>query len=353
MKYYASRFFIKSHPRAPKTSKIMRTGEIPPGIRRFTGKGGLVMLTLTSRNLLLMLFLTGFASACSVRKVAIKKLGDALAEGGSTFASDDDPELVRSAVPFSLKLMESLLAESPRHKGLLLAAARGFTQYAYAFVQEDADEMETRDLAVSLQMRTRARRLYLRARKYGLRGLEVNHPGFEQSLRADPPRGAAVAGKADVPLLYWTAASWGSAISLSKDDPALVAEQPMVEALIDRALSLDETFDEGAIHSFLITYEMARQGAAGDPAQRARMHFARAMELSGGHQAAPLVALAEAVSLSRQDRREFKQLLDQALAIDPDAWPEDRLVNLVMQRRARWLLSRIDELFLDSEEGKP
>ena len=39
--------------------------------------------------------------------------GDALAGTGSTFASDDDPELVGEAVPFGLKTMESLLAESP------------------------------------------------------------------------------------------------------------------------------------------------------------------------------------------------------------------------------------------------
>ena len=36
----------------------------------------------------------------------------------------------------------------------------------------------------------------------------------------------------------------------------------------------------------------------------------------------------------------------QASALDPDAAPNSRLVNLVLQRRARWLLGRVDELFL-------
>ena len=49
-------------------------------------------------------------TGCStIKKVAINKMGDALAEGGTTFTSDDDPELVKAAIPFSLKLMESLL----------------------------------------------------------------------------------------------------------------------------------------------------------------------------------------------------------------------------------------------------
>ncbi|MFN3409866.1 MAG: TRAP transporter TatT component family protein, partial [Limisphaerales bacterium] len=110
--------------------------------------------------------------ACSVKRLAVNKLGDALAGGGTTFASDDDPELVKQAVPFSLKLMESLLAESPKHRGLLFATASGFTQYGFAFVQQDADELEDTDFTRAQELRARARRLYLRARDYGLRGLD-------------------------------------------------------------------------------------------------------------------------------------------------------------------------------------
>src|SRR5271170_3150505 len=125
-------------------------------------------------------------SSCSVKKYAINKLGDALAGTGTTFASDDDPELIRAAVPFSLKLIESLLAENPRHEGLLLAAARGFTQYSYAFVQEDADEAEDTDRVRATALRARAAKLYVRARNYGLRGLEVKHAVFTARLRANP-----------------------------------------------------------------------------------------------------------------------------------------------------------------------
>jgi predicted anti-sigma-YlaC factor YlaD len=52
------------------------------------------------------------------------------------------------------------------------------------------------------------------------------------------------------------------------------------------------------------------------------------------------------VSVQKQDVKQFESLLQQALAINPDAHPETRLANLVMQRRARWLLSRKSELFL-------
>jgi predicted anti-sigma-YlaC factor YlaD len=292
---------------------------------------------------LLLAVLAG--SGCSVRRYAMNQAADALAQSGTAFASDDDPELIKAAAPFSLKLMESLLAENPRHPGLLTSTASGFTQYAYAFVQEEADEVEPRDFAAAETMRARARRLYLRAQRYGIRGLEVKHPGFGAALLADPKATVRTATKADVPLLYWTAAAWGSAISLSKDNPELVGQIPPMEALIDRALELDESYGQGSIHTFLISYEMSRPGG-GDPAARARKHFERALVLSRGNDASPLVALAEAVTIQKQDVKEFESLLNRALAINPDAHPDKRLLNTVMQRRARWLLSRKSELFL-------
>ena len=297
---------------------------------------------------LITLGLTVIGSGCSVKHMAVNKVGDALAGGGTTFASDEDPELVKAAVPFSLKLMESLLNENPRHEGLLLASATGFTQYGYAFVQEDADEMEDKDLVAAEEMRGRARRLYLRARNYGLRGLEVRHKRFEKALRANAKTVVSAANAKDVPLLYWTAISWAAAISLSKDNPDLIAELPCVEAMMNRALALNEAFDYGAIHVYFITYEMSRSGGTGDPATRSRQHFERALALSGGQQAGPMVSFAEAVCVQKQDLKEFETLLHQALAINPDLKPEWRLANLVMQRRAKWLLSRTDQLFLRS-----
>jgi len=296
--------------------------------------------------LLAVLSLAVLASGCSIRRLAVNQVGDALAGSGGSFSSDDDPELVKAAAPFSLKLMESLLAESPHHQGLLLASARGFAQYAYAFVQQDADEMEGKDLAAAEAMRERARRLYLRARNYGLRGLSERHRGFEKTLRADAKRAMDSVGVKDVPLLYWTGVSWAAAISLSKDNPDLIAELPIVEAMIDRALVLDERFGDGAIHSFLISYEMSRPAGVGDPVARSKKHFDRAMELAGGKLAGPLVSYSEAVCVQQQDWKGFESLLKQALTINPDATPEWRLVNLVSQRRAKWLLSRTDELFL-------
>lgn len=287
------------------------------------------------------------STGCSARRYAINKLGDALSGSGTAFASDNDPQLIRDAVPFSLKLMESLLAESPRHRGLLLATSSGFTQYTYAFVQQDADQLEATDLAASNESRARARRLYLRARDYGLRGLEVRHRNFTRALRDNPREAVKTVAKAEVALLYWTAAAWGAAISVSKDQPELIADQPIVEALIDQAYQLDPDFDHGAIHGFLIAYQPARPGISKDEAaRRAREHFDRAVALTDGQAAAPFVSYAESICIRQQDRAQFESLLQRALAIDVNHRPEWRLRNIITQQRARWLLSRVDDLFI-------
>jgi predicted anti-sigma-YlaC factor YlaD len=276
--------------------------------------------------------------SCSIQKLAVNKLGDAMAAGGSTFSADDDPELIGDALPFTLKFIESLLAESPRHRGLLLAATRGFTQYSYGWVDLKAAELQSTDYEASAFQSARAKRLYVRARDYGLRGLG----GTENALRAST--------REDVPLLYWTAAAWALAISKSKDDPESVADLPVIDALIRRARQLEPDFDSGAIDAFLVSYEMARNLDAAAAEKTARMHFQRAVELSGGNLASPFVALAESVDVPKQNRAEFRELLGKALEVDINRRPEWRLQNVIAQRRAAWLLRHIDDWFLEGEE---
>lgn len=284
---------------------------------------------------------------CSIRQLAINSLGNALAEAGDTYSSDEDPELVAGAIPFGLKTIESLLAEAPRHEGLLYAAASGFTQYSFAFVEQKADFLEDEDWDESVHQRDRAKKLYIRARDYGLRGLEVEFDDFTARLRRDPQEVLAEARVEHVPLLYWTAAAWASAAALSVDDSDLSADQFLFEAMMRRALELDEDWEYGAIHDFFLAYEGGRPAAAGGSVEEARQHFERAMTLSRGLRAFPLVSLAETVSVAEQDREEFEELLQQALAIDVDALPAVRLANLVAQKRARWLLGRTELLFIE------
>jgi predicted anti-sigma-YlaC factor YlaD len=283
---------------------------------------------------------------CSIRQTAVNKIGDALANTGSNFAADDDPELVGQAVPFGLKTMEGLLEESPKHEGLLLAAASGFVQYAYGWVQMEADVVEATNLARATELRGRAQKLYLRAREYGLRGLELDTPGLRPALQRDAKAALAGTKRKHVPLLYWTAMAWAGAIALKVNDSELSADQPVVEALARRALELDPCWGLGSIHEFFVSWESARSTIGGS-LERAREHYAADLGCAQGRRAFPYVVYAESVSVATQDKAQFQELLEQALAVDVSRKDDQRLANLLAHKRARFQLGRVEELFVE------
>ncbi len=304
----------------------------------------------TCCSALLTLLLAAVAPACSPKRVAINSIANTLARGGDTFGSDRDPVLVRDAAPFSLKLIESVLAETPKHRGLLVTACAGFTQYAYAFVDLDAEMLKLDDYSRHSRLQERARTLYVRGRDYCLRSLEFGHPGLRAKLAQAPDAAVAVLQKEDVSLIYWTAASWGKAIALGLDRPDVAGDVPLVQALARRALALDESFGEGAIHELMITLE-SLPAAMGGNRERARQHYERIIDLAHGNAAGPHLTYAMGVLLPQQQRAPFAAHLRKALDVDVDREPRLRIANIVAQRYARYLLEHLDQLFLEDREA--
>ncbi len=275
---------------------------------------------------------------------ATNLVADALS-GPGTLGEDDDPELVRDAAPFGLKTMESVLASQPKHVGLLTSLASGFAQYGYAFVQQDADiaEFEGKSSLAKVS-RLRAKKLLLRGRDYGLAGLELSSPGITEKLKSMRGLTEAVAPlkKEDLPLVYWTAAAWALAISNGKEDMGLVAELPAPEALMRRALELDETWDGGSVLEFFVSFEAARPGGT---EAGARQFLDRAVALKSGLRLGVQVSWAEGVLVQAQKREEFEAVLKAVLAADVNATKQGRLANTIAQRRAKLLLDHADDLF--------
>ena len=291
--------------------------------------------------------LVSVSTSCSLKARAVNTLADVLAESEVVYLSDEDPELVAEALPFNLKMIETLLASSPDHRGLLLSATTGFTFYAYGFVEPEADRIEDEDFALAEVIRGRAARLYWRAYRYGIRGLELNHPGLGNTLSIEPESTVAPLEPEDVPLALWTAAALGGAIGVSKDDPEATADIAVVGALLERCLDLDPNYGEGILYELLVIYESQRFG--GSP-EKAREYYRRALELSRETRASTWLLWAENFSVPDQNVVEFKDLLNKVLAFDVDQYPKDRLLNILAQRRARWLMGRVDELFLEGDD---
>lgn len=308
--------------------------------------------TLPTRGLFPTLLLFLSLQGCSVKGMAMNSIADALSGGGTgVYLTDDDPALVGEALPFSLKLMETILQERPDHEALLVATASGFVLYGHGWVRQPAVELQFTDLPEARAAEDRAKKLFLRARGYAGRALELGAPGILQDLREDPGTAAERLGKRGIPAMYWYAAALGSAISSDKNDMDLVADLPVVSALLNRALVLDEGWNSGALHELLLV--VSASGSTGEEgAGTPEEHFRRAMELNEGRSIGPLVSMAETVCVQQQDRARFNRLLREALNFDVNAYPEMRLANLISQKRARWLLAETDEFFFDEADAR-
>jgi predicted anti-sigma-YlaC factor YlaD len=302
-------------------------------------------MQLNSVGLLFTALALAALSACSPARMAADLAGKAMTGSGDVYASEEDPELLIAALPFGLKTMESLIETSPRNANLRLGAARGFAAYAYLVQQLEAGSNSS-SVADRRALDHRVAQLFLRGRKHAVAGLELRYPGFTEALRADRAAALARTGPEDAELLYWAGAAWSGAIAADKRDLGRVAELPIAASLVVRTAELDENFDGGSAHEFLMLYEAGRPGGTLDAAEA---HYRRAIELSGGTSAGIHVGYAEVIAVARQDRAAFRRELDAALAVDPDVAPERRLTNVLAQRKARRLIEQIDLLFLESE----
>jgi len=284
-------------------------------------------------------------TGCSINTLVANAL---TGEGASTvFTGDSDPELVRDALPFAIKMYEALLYTTPRHQGLMLTTGSLFVMYANAFVHGPADRLPVYEWRAREEALARAKQLYLRGHRILLDALEQRHRGFtaaaesEDTLRPFLQRFR----RRDVPLLYWIVASGLAAYSVDVFDFELAAYIPRWHLMIERAFELDPDFGGATLDEFLVLYFASLPEMLGGDRDRARYHFGRAMEKTGGSSTSALISYARSLSIPEQDFDTFEERLQAVLAINPDDNPATRLMTILDQRTARWLLDNAYNFF--------
>jgi len=302
---------------------------------------------------LAVVFLIVSLGGCSLQKLAINKVAGMLSGSSSSsdvFSSDNDPDLVGQALPFAIKLYETLLASAPNHAGLRLRTGSLYIMYANAFVETPADMTPRRDMEAKEYLMARAKNLYLRGRDILLTALEKKNPAIRRQLKDRQYQEAmAPFGKQDTDLLYWTALGWLAAFSVNPFDMTLGQTVPQTRAMIERVEALEPGYGHGSLDAFYVGYYGSLPDYLGGDAAKAREHFARAQALAGKSDTSSLISLATTVSVKEQNAAEFKELLGRVLTFDPDSSPANRLVNILNQRKARWYLAHIDDFFIETE----
>ena len=272
------------------------------------------------------------AAGCSQR-ILVRMSTPLISAGFESLSEEGDLQLAEHAAAANLKLLDAAIKTDPNNKKLLQLACRGYSGFALAFVPEDENE--------------RARDFYGRARSYGLRALkrdrrfrtigEMTTDELKAALRKCVRR--------DVPRLFWPALAWGFWINLSRDKPAALAELPKVEAIMERVIELDERYFHGGPHLFFGTIYGSRTRMLGGDPVRAKKHFERNIEISGGKFLLTYYFQARYLAIQNQDREAFEQLLNKVEDAPSDLLPEQRLLNSVARRRASDLLLEVDDYF--------
>ena len=216
------------------------------------------------------------AGCSSIMSSATTGLADSLR---SAVLDQNDLETVRQGAPAYLLLIDGLIADNPKNVDLLLAGASLYSSYADAFV----DNPE------------RAARLSRKARDYGWEALCRGYRdacGIWSAPYDEFERVVNGMGRKQVPVLYGTGAAWASWIKANSDDWSAIADKARVDAMMQRVVALDETYEGGAAFLYLgILATLLPEASGGNP-ELGKTYFERVIELSNGRNLMAKVLLA-------------------------------------------------------------
>ena len=284
-------------------------------------------------GLLLLLILLFLLSACFPSKKLTVGAAATLLEGvAKSSYKQSDLRMIREGMPAYLMLMDGMIEIWPDQETLLIAAAQGYSAFASNFVEDQDKEY--------------AKLLFEKGRHYALRSLErrglkdpVQKPfdDFKEDLRNS--------GKKDAPYLFWGATCWASWISLNLDSMEAMAELPRVELMMKRVMELDERFNYGSPHLFMGIWYASRPKIAGGDLKKSREHFLRALDFGQGKFLMAYIYYANYYARQALDKDLFISTLQKVLDAPVDRAPDLTLLNTVAKKKAKELLTHVEEYF--------
>jgi hypothetical protein len=249
----------------------------------------------------------------------------------ASILNQNDPELVHSGVPAYLLLVDGFIYQTPDSEDLLAAGAQIYALYGSRFSTDPAA----------------AERLTAKARDYGRRSICLV---YESACRWDGLSYEAFVSELakvnsrQIDYLYAYALGWLSYLDATSTDLSAVAELPWVEAAMQRALELDESYQAGAIHTWLGIIQSLRPPALGGQPESAQAHFERALELSGGSDLSVKVEYARRYARLMYEQELHDRLLREVLAAPAEA-DGYTLFNVLAKQDAEALLASSSEYF--------
>ncbi len=270
--------------------------------------------------------------ACTIQTFALRSLDNLFDNTVASFMEEGDLRLAEQGIAGNLKLLDGVVKSDPGNAKFLLLACQGYASFALAFA-EDSPE--------------RALAFYTRAQGYGTRGLELL--GVPQKVFLSDAAAMRVAlaklEKDAVPLVFWTASAWGSAVILQLADPDAIASLPSINAMMEWVKEKNPTYYYGGPDLYFGMYYGSFPPLLGGRPDLAKESFERAIAAGGGKFLMTYVFYAKTYAVETQDERLFEDLLDHVIDASADVLPEQRLANAVAKKRAQEALAHKGDFF--------
>lgn len=276
------------------------------------------------RRLLSILLLGLLIAGCSPTADLISKLS-------TNLNRQNDLELVCEGAPAFLLIIDSLIVGDPENSRLLLNGIQ-----AYAAFDTASEECGRPERSGPLSAKAHSYGLALLREETGITP-ETGLPEFSKTLQETK--------RDEVGTLFWAGYGWALWIAAQDGAPAALADLPRVEEIMQRVVTLDDTYYRGGAHLFLGIYYGSKPKMYGGRPELARQHFERALAINQRRFLPVQVAYAEHYARPAMDRELYRSLLEEVLVFDLASEPELTLSNQIAQRRARRLLDNIDDYF--------
>ena len=254
----------------------------------------------------------------------------------------DHPKIVSLYFEKKIKSLERKKSLSTEQKRLLLKTK---VEYGFGVLLEESDRTLDHDYNLGVKKSQEAYIVFSDAKKVGNSILIISYPKLDSWLSGETDLQFKIN---DVSDLYWLAAAYGGAIKSSRGNPFDVVKLPVVKKLLITAIALDPKWGKGALYSAMMSYTSSRPDLFGDALiDSVSSFYAKALIASDSLDASLFVSYAELIDKKFQDRDAFEQKLDLVLNMDVEKDKDFRLSNIIAQERAKWLLSKTDEIFFE------
>jgi len=270
---------------------------------------------------LLMLLMTG----CT--RLALHATSPLIPNLTRAFFEECDLKLAEQSLPAELKLMEGLLKSAPQNKELLTALCMGFTGYAMLFVEEEYPE--------------RASRLYLRARRYGLKAMGIEEDAAPQAILSH----LSAMDRGQIEPLFWVTMSWNGWINLNLDKPAALGELTSAQKCLKRVMRINPEYFFGSPYIISGSMLAARPKILGGDAAKAKEFFTKAMAVSNGKFFLAQFYYAKYYAVRVQDKKLFLNLIEEVGQAPLDQLKEVCLINSAIKGKMKGLKEMTEDLF--------